>query len=375
VVSIPGACNASETASNSFPTLCEQKGIFNQGTCCCYYGSSSASTQTKEIVQTTQTAQANTDNAPKYKPLIFTPQIKIPILGSDLNKASTTVGSYDQTTGIMTSDLLAKYIKALYDYGLMIGGILATIVLMGGGILWLVSAGNDTKITQAKELIGGSVTGLVILFSSWVLLTTVNPELVNNKTIKTQVIKTASFNLGCCTNKATKIVSSETSASCKDNTFEPNKLADIASNSCVSSGCCVATIKKNDQTSTECQQEISTYCSGDGLLSNGSVSQIKSISRNYINQDCNTAPECNNATRVSCENKSKGDICGTAGHCYDNVCIQSVGIKTGDFCGTKGGQCTDQITLGACKSDNYHYDGGGRMCYNGLLCCYYKKTN
>jgi len=70
-------------------------------------------------------------------------------------------------------------------------------VLMGGGLLWLTSGGNDAKITQAKELIVGSVSGLVILFGSWVILNTINPALLELKPITTGIVAQRSY-LNCC---------------------------------------------------------------------------------------------------------------------------------------------------------------------------------
>lgn len=126
--------------------------------------------------------------AQNYQPIIYEPQVTIPVTGSGLDQKSTASGNYDDVTGKMSSDLLARYIKALYDYGMSIAGILAAIVLMGGGILWLTSGGNDSRIAQAKEMIVGSVTGLAILFSSWIILNTINPDLLKLKIITTQVI-------------------------------------------------------------------------------------------------------------------------------------------------------------------------------------------
>jgi|GEM_PF-1035776 len=102
----------------------------------------------------------------------FQPQITVP--GSIFKStASTTI----------TNSSLSLYIKAFYDYGMTIAGILAALVLMGGGILWLTSAGNDTKITKARELIIGSIAGLIVLFSSWIILNTINPDLINLKAL------------------------------------------------------------------------------------------------------------------------------------------------------------------------------------------------
>jgi len=134
--------------------------------------------------------------AEEYEPVIFKPQVQMPIGGSGLNQPSINVASYNKTTGIVTSDLLARYIKALYDYGMMIAGILGAIVLMGGGVLWLVSGGNDSRVSQAKEMIVGSISGLLILFCSWILLNTINPELLKLKAIKTQIIKKIDY--FCC---------------------------------------------------------------------------------------------------------------------------------------------------------------------------------
>jgi len=126
--------------------------------------------------------------AEEYKSLDFTPQT--PISGTAVDKTSIAVGKYDETTGIMTSDLLAKYIQAFYNYGLAASGILAAIVLMAGGLLWLTSGGNDTKIGQAKELITGSIAGTLILFSSWIILNTINPDLLKLKVITMQIVQT-----------------------------------------------------------------------------------------------------------------------------------------------------------------------------------------
>lgn len=117
------------------------------------------------------------------KTLEFTPQVAIPN-----SKLGTKVGTYNEKTGIMTSDLLSRYIMAIYNYGLALAGILATIVLMFGGFNWIISGGDPAKITQAKELIGGSIAGLAILMVAWVILNTINPNLINLKPIETPAV-------------------------------------------------------------------------------------------------------------------------------------------------------------------------------------------
>lgn len=73
---------------------------------------------------------------------------------------------------------IAQYITAIYKYALGIVGILATVVLMVGGIIWLTAGGSASRITEAKAWIGASLTGLIIALASYTILYQVNPNLV-----------------------------------------------------------------------------------------------------------------------------------------------------------------------------------------------------
>lgn len=84
---------------------------------------------------------------------------------------------------------IAQYVSGLYKYGFSIAGILAAIMLMAAGILWTVSAGDASRITQAKNMMVGSLTGLIILGSSYLILKQINPALVNLEAIGVSVIK------------------------------------------------------------------------------------------------------------------------------------------------------------------------------------------
>ncbi len=134
----------------------------------------------------------------KDRILEFTPQVPIPGMSS----GPTPVGS--ESGGRTSSDLLARYIQAIYNYGLSLGGILAAVVLMGGGVLWLTSGGSENRVSQAKNIIAGSVTGLILLFGSWMLLNTINPELLQLRSISmigVGTIESASqieYRFGCC---------------------------------------------------------------------------------------------------------------------------------------------------------------------------------
>ncbi|MCK4454332.1 APC family permease [Candidatus Parcubacteria bacterium] len=72
---------------------------------------------------------------------------------------------------------LPEYIKYIFNFSMLLGAILAFAVLLFGGIRWLLSAGSPTATSDAKSWMLGGIIGLVLLLSSWLILTTINPEL------------------------------------------------------------------------------------------------------------------------------------------------------------------------------------------------------
>jgi len=89
----------------------------------------------------------------------------------------------DKESGKLSIPWIGEYIQAIYRYAIGVVGILAAVVLMVGGIVWLTAGGNQTRIGEAKAWIGASLTGLVIALSSYMLLWIVNPALVQFRPI------------------------------------------------------------------------------------------------------------------------------------------------------------------------------------------------
>jgi|GEM_PF-1828818 hypothetical protein len=76
------------------------------------------------------------------------------------------------------SDEINVYILKLYQFGFGIGGILAVLMIVIGGIYYSVSGAVDKK-SEGKEMITSALLGLLILFGSYLILQTVNPVLLN----------------------------------------------------------------------------------------------------------------------------------------------------------------------------------------------------
>lgn len=86
-------------------------------------------------------------------------------------------------------ELLSYYVKYIFDAAIWAGGIIALAALIYGGIKYLLSTGKPDAIISAKDQIFAAFFGLLILFSSVLVLKIINPELVFLGIPKPEVIK------------------------------------------------------------------------------------------------------------------------------------------------------------------------------------------
>lgn len=78
----------------------------------------------------------------------------------------------------ITEKEFAEYIKYIFNIAIFISGLVAFGVIVYGGVRYLTSAGSPVAIKDAKSYITGGILGLIFLFSSYLILTTINPQLV-----------------------------------------------------------------------------------------------------------------------------------------------------------------------------------------------------
>ncbi|MFH1822267.1 MAG: hypothetical protein ABH830_01045, partial [Patescibacteria group bacterium] len=113
-------------------------------------------------------------------PNLTMPDLQIDIGGlKDKLSKSTPIecGKDESGNKIYCINWIGEYIAGIYKYAVGIVGILAAIVLMYGGVLWIVAGGSAERTGSAKAWIGASLTGLVIAVTSYTILYQINPEL------------------------------------------------------------------------------------------------------------------------------------------------------------------------------------------------------
>jgi len=82
------------------------------------------------------------------------------------------------TQGLPTD--LGSLIEQIFSWSLSILGIAVFVMFFYSGFLWLTAAGNTSKIGEAKTHMTNAVFGAILLLSSYLILYTINPDLVKN---------------------------------------------------------------------------------------------------------------------------------------------------------------------------------------------------
>lgn len=90
---------------------------------------------------------------------------------------------YPQIPGVVpninNNPTLINFIQYFFSLALALAGIAAIISVVISGLKILIYAGNPAEITDAKEQLWAAALGIALLFASFIILRTINPQLVN----------------------------------------------------------------------------------------------------------------------------------------------------------------------------------------------------
>jgi hypothetical protein len=221
--------------------------------------------------------------------ICFTPQIPIPGMSSVFTETCGN-GGYK-----ITGTSIGQFIIVVYKYSIGIIGILAAIVLMWGGVVWLTAGGNQQRVSEAQAWIKASLTGLVLALCSFLILSTINPDLTVFKSISPAEIKAMKICCKECSGEGCGLI--EAIATKENNVI--NYTCPPNTNECTDGKTCVnvAAAKK-----WECYKEITMCCSNN---------DNKTCPAGTI---CNMAKFTPPACTYTCAYKSK----------YDEACAEDL---------------------------------------------------
>lgn len=154
-----GICSCSNSTSTTIDceTLCSDEGYFH-------------TPLTSGLVQNTAST-----------PLVY-PQLGIPIPGVSFS------GKINDE-GWLETNFIAAYISGVYRYLISISLTIAIVMIMIGGIQYVIGGAGQEQVSKAKTRIGNAVIGLVLLLSVYIILFTVNPQLILLESLRVKVIE------------------------------------------------------------------------------------------------------------------------------------------------------------------------------------------
>jgi len=82
------------------------------------------------------------------------------------------------TVPTTTKTTLPDYIRYIFQFSLFLGALIAFGSFFYGGVRYITSAGNSSKMKDAQSQITSGILGLLILSGAYILLNTINPDLV-----------------------------------------------------------------------------------------------------------------------------------------------------------------------------------------------------
>ncbi len=221
------------------------------------------------------------------------------------------------------------YIDILFKWLLQLGGVIAAAVIVWGGYIYITAAGNQAKISQAKETITGGIIGLMLLFGSYTILGFLNQRILENMPNAIDKIDRQEYSIDFCTTET------PTPANDAVTCGQPAKNSDKSG--CISKECgtnadyvCVRAvlkiglglsgnkqgykcINKTDKNAVEdaCEENVGISDFKDCAILDGYLKKITSSSKacgfgvsSSGQKECKLGTKLGNATNIACS------VCG-----------------------------------------------------------------
>lgn len=109
--------------------------------------------------------------------LVFLLALLLFVLGADFVFALEL--NYPSIPGIAPpSEQIPNYVQYIIALVIIVSTIIAGFIFVIGGVLYIFSGGSAQRTASAREQMTAAVLGLIILLSSYIILKTINPQLI-----------------------------------------------------------------------------------------------------------------------------------------------------------------------------------------------------
>ena len=128
---------------------------------------------------------------------IVSPELAVPIPGIEFQKKLVVQEdtTSEKKVGELTNKYLMipwinQYINGIYNFLLVICGIVAVTMVMIGGLIYATAGGNQSRVGTGQDMIVSAITGVILLFLVYTILYIINPNIVDNKGLYIRLPKT-----------------------------------------------------------------------------------------------------------------------------------------------------------------------------------------
>ncbi len=102
-------------------------------------------------------------------------------LPATVSAATVNLGldaNVEQALGLGTQDVRVT-IARIINVAMGLLGIIAVVIVLYGGFLWMTAAGNEDRVDKAQKMIVAGIIGLAIILSAYAIARFVVNSLVN----------------------------------------------------------------------------------------------------------------------------------------------------------------------------------------------------
>ncbi|HUD09056.1 MAG TPA: pilin, partial [Candidatus Saccharimonadales bacterium] len=97
--------------------------------------------------------------------------------GDNPNSTNSPYRNQEKIPGAEPTSEFIPYLQSIINFGFAVIGILALFMLIIGAYQYLMAAGSGNA-SDAKDTITSALLGLILGLCAWIILNTINPDLV-----------------------------------------------------------------------------------------------------------------------------------------------------------------------------------------------------
>ena len=78
-------------------------------------------------------------------------------------------GKIKKATGLTTASPVQITINTI-KWALSFLGLVAVVMIIWGGFMWMTSAGNEERVRKAKDILKAAIIGMIVVLISWAMV-------------------------------------------------------------------------------------------------------------------------------------------------------------------------------------------------------------